>query len=363
MRLISKILLTAVFLSASVLFAEPEAVIPSGPQKGRKLDTSSVRTLLPATPEEVAQYTKEPGDIIVKDFRHEGSFWTARIPAGAAQEMIMQKVTFSKGPDVKWLKAIGIHLEKVPTSVHHQVRFKLKPGKEIELFAPPGETKTPVKPLVGDVTFSADALGPDMGKLFDPRESFVGEHVLARQVMSTQDSWAFFAGAMRFTVRQHKVDTDEGSIQRAFDTGIEKSRGINYTELFDIFCVNCAQSSKEMVDAAAGGRSHIPGSTLLHYLPIFTDLNLKVRGLGKGLLEIATLNDEMAYLNEDKDVKGLARSILREKIVARRRADMDAEAEKNGGAPSLGSFPKMACNFYWGKVTGKKEIYLPRAGP
>lgn len=305
----------------------PYAVLPSGQYAGEQLDTRNMRTLRAITPEEDAKYRQSPDDVILTDFKHQGKFWTARFPADAVQEAIVQKVVFNRFPAISWLRWFGVKTEEIPMNVHQQMRFKLKPGKEIELFAPPGTDQPLANNKLNDIVFSADALGRDMTRLFQPSLSFRGANVLARQFMSTEDSWAYFASGLRFTIEQTAAPFSEEGKQKALNEAIHRSRDVGYTETFEVLAHNCTTAVRECLTSGAGRKPRIFGGNLLLPLPFWTAWSLQARGIGVGAdLRLPTMNEELAHLSEDKELVARGRALARERIAAK-RMDMDDAAK------------------------------------
>src|SRR5205823_2114821 len=70
---------------------DPAALVPAGPYKGLRYDTRYGRSVHLLSPAEAAPYHPAPGEVLVANFGHQGSFWIARVPPDAVKDVIFQE--------------------------------------------------------------------------------------------------------------------------------------------------------------------------------------------------------------------------------------------------------------------------------
>lgn len=333
-------LIIFILLISAVCAAEdpPGAVMPGGPLSGQAIDTREIRSLS-AVPEETAvRFRKEPGDTIVTQFKHDGKFWIARIPAGAVEAAYLQRVDLINLPAVKALRLLGIKTEEIPVIVHQQLRFKLKAGREVELFPLDGAAAAPVR--IPDMVFSADASGVDNTGPFDPLKAVKQEYVLVSRLQSTPESWFTMVGRLRRPVKQYPVNLTDERRQDLLAGAIRASVGSGYSEIFGQFTNNCTTKVHELLDGVASHRPRLPGQGFLNTLPYFPTFTLRQRRmLTPGAEGTPTMNQEFTHLSTDPDMRARLRATIRADIAARRAAEANPGPKRN--------IAGYLCSFVW----------------
>lgn len=264
-----------VFLSlsvaADVLDPYSDAVMPAGPFKGQRLDTSIRRSILMAR--------TEPGTIGFYNFFHEGKFWYASVPEDAVEDVIFQ---------VEYFPAI------VPAA-HTQLRFRLKEGKELTLI-PQATADLPKVAKIRDVIFSGEAtFVAGSNQQYDLVKGLFNHFALSLRVMSLSAKAAQMVTERKHTVRQILVKLTEPEKQRVFRDALKRSHAAGMNRMYNTLAKSCTTEVFDLLDDNVHYKLFNQIFAFLDRIPTNAYLYLKLRGLTypNGASKLPTLNDEM----------------------------------------------------------------------
>ena len=298
-----------------------------GRYKGQLLDTRDRRSVRLLEGEEAKPYLRDPADIVIRNFYHEGKFWTARFLPESVEAVYFQKVRMKT---------------RVPAA-HAQIRFQLKKGKEAELFSADGSV--PRDPKITDVVYSVEAM-PVYGDKYDLYNGTQDHFGLGLRIMSIQEAYSKSIYANDQHVGQILLSVVEKAEQVLLKEAFVRSDELGMDQMYNTIIRSCCTESFRLLDrSSARTWLRMPGYGLV-VLPMLPRTYLYMRGLidFKTLLRNPTpsLEVEFAHLkNTEWWVERLAQlkardAADREAFLARMkrvkdRCDLDAFAHRNDG--------------------------------
>lgn len=313
------LLAAVLILGSSPSWAESEeerAVFPKGKLKGQPLDISSIRSIRFGDEARAEELGAQPGDLIVENVKHNGQWYTARIPAGAVETTHFQSVIVFKIPRTN-----------LPLVAHSQLRFSL--SQPAALYEP--GSSTPVTTL-NDLTFTQDALGTGSGA-FSPLKTLLGRYVAGTQLMSSDENFFRFGMASRFPVRQWKLDLTPEEGQAVLESALTRGDDFGYEKIFGFCGTNCTTTA---FGALSDGRPPRRGifQRFISGIPYFPPTALKANGIG--FEEVDLMQDEFKGLRSSPKMRNRLKA-----LIAATKADRDAKRsekrnvkdEKGGGNP------------------------------
>ena len=202
----------------------PKAVMPAGRLKGQAISAERKRpvTLLPAT--QGIKYGAQPGDLVFANFFSEDRYWIAKLPRGSVSDVILQMEEFFPGSPI----------ELAP---HLQVRFKLKPGKEIHLY-PQAGTRLPRNSIVSDVVVTAGIASVE-GNDYNVLKSFLGDYVKYVRVLNSEDAFQIGISDAKHEIEQIALNLSDERKSELLEEGIRLSDKDGLTKLFFIKKSDC----------------------------------------------------------------------------------------------------------------------------
>lgn len=161
---------------------------------GEQLDLTSTRNIQFLSPQQLNDYhlTPKANFVYVANFRHLGKYWIAAIPTDGVQETLFQFQNLSA------LRKMGIpdFLINWIRFGHIQIRFKMKPGKDIELISQRKDQPLEVA-KINDFSYALNAVRSALHKndSYEPLGDGVKNgYGLSHTFISTQDTVLFFRG-------------------------------------------------------------------------------------------------------------------------------------------------------------------------
>ncbi|MBI2267692.1 MAG: hypothetical protein HYU64_21420 [Armatimonadetes bacterium] len=259
---------------------EPDGIIPEGPFSGKKVDTHVVRSLKLLSLSEAAPYHPEPGDRLVANFRHNDHWWIARIPDDAVQDVIFQQELAPPG--------------RYPNG-HAQIRFTMKPGKEITLIPQvPGDCQdaSPIK----DIIFSADGNRPKgVSGMACPLKG-IEQAIVAYLLMSLDQKCKIMTeNGKLHKVNQFKLPLSDEAEQEVLKTALHMGTRGGMHEMFNFLTRNCTTQAITVLDDSLnyGFISEVLSRITWNGSPNAIPFYLFERGLLNGRAMIPDLEREM----------------------------------------------------------------------
>jgi hypothetical protein len=251
---------------------EPDGIIPEGPFKGRRVDTTRFRsarivpTLAPAG-------SPAAGGMLVANFLHQDTWWLAEVPAGAVADVIVQRQDIPGG--------LG----------HGQIRFRMKPGRPVRLRPQVGQSRGD-EVLVSDTVLSIDGT-PPIGVDGPRKPGGLEQYVIAYLWMSLEQKKRIMGSDTR-RVQQYRLDIGDADKQSVLRAGLARGTRYGMTRMFSLRGQNCTSEMLAVLDAALTyehvhnliGRINVVG------VPAWIELYLRQRGLLKPGVAIADLADD-----------------------------------------------------------------------
>lgn len=299
--------------------------MPRGRYQGQLLDTRDRRSVRLLEGDEAKPYRRGEGEMVITNFYHEGKFWVARFPADCVEAVFFQKVVMKT---------------KVPAA-HAQLRFKFKPGKEVELFGATGER--PRDAHIPDVVYSVEAM-PVYGDKYDLFNGMKDHFGLGLRIMSIQEAYFKSIYANDQHVEQIPLDVIDRAEQVLLREALTRSNEVGMGDMYNTITRSCCTESFRLLDrSSARTWLRMPAYGLV-VLPILPRTYLWLRQLidFKTLLRnpYPSLEEEFAHWKEtpwwaDRLAKLRARDAAdRELFLARMKrvkeaCDLDAFARRN----------------------------------
>jgi hypothetical protein len=239
-------------------FEPNDAVFKKGPHAGELIDISYKRSVHVLSTEEAAPYKPAPGELLIANFRHDGRFWIARVPADAVEEVIFQVEHFPNGKPLE-------------VGSHNQLRFVMKPGRELTLVPQvPGDSSAPVK--LRDFIYSAEAIHAEGAKPFDPASAgdllkgTFGEYGMVYRAVSVEEKLgAMIDGEGRpHPIEQHRLKLEDADRQKLLRAFLADGSEAGLSRTFNTMTRNCTTELVHVFDAELDyGRWRNFGATVL----------------------------------------------------------------------------------------------------
>lgn len=263
-----------------------QARMPNGRHRGKLLDTRWKRTVRLLGQDEGAPYRRAPDDVVMSNFLDGGEFWVVRVPANAVDDIYFQKEEFPA----------------VVPAAHTQLRFRLKPGFEAELF-PQYEGTTPTRATVSDLVFSVDAVQVP-GDVFDVWRGLWNHFGLALRFQSMEEVYYRSVYSRGHVVEQIKLQLPDKDKQDAFREAVRRADEAKMSRMYNTVLQSCTTNAFGILDVAIHGSWYfLVPTSLPHVLPVLPRTYLRFRGLisRSDLLHNSTpsVNEELAALAND----------------------------------------------------------------
>ncbi len=321
------------FIAATPVFGGDEdnyenAYMPRGRYQGQLLDTRDRRSIRIFTDLEASPYRQNADDIIIANFYHEGKFWIARFPADGVDEIFFHKVVMKT---------------KVPAA-HAQLRFKMKKGHEIELYAPAGAA-VPTSNKISDVVYSVEAM-PVYGDKYDLFNGVRNHFGLGLRFMSIEEAYFKSIYLNDQHVEQIPLSVLPNAEQTLLREALVRSDTLGMAQMYNTLTRSCCTESFGLLDrSSARTWLRMPAYGLV-VLPMLPRTYLWLRQLiDFGTLirnQYPSLEEEFAHLKETvgwsaRKAALLARDAADRSAFATRmnlaaqKCDLDAFSRRNQG--------------------------------
>ena len=211
-----------------------DAFMPKGPYSGMRIDTSVGRSVHILSPEEAAPYAPQPGEMLVANVYHDGKFWIARVPADSVQDVIYQREHCGKlGPI---------------DGDHAQVRFVMKPGKEVTLVPQTrGDTSDPIQE--SDFVFTCEGSGVP-GTDWDLGHAALDHFVICYRLLPTSDKrQAMTENGKLHPVDQWSLNLSDSDKQRVFASAMQEGTNAGLGNMYNTLTRNCTTEAVAALDA------------------------------------------------------------------------------------------------------------------
>jgi hypothetical protein len=229
--------------------------------------------------------------ITVTGFYHQGTFWKAIIPKRGVDEIVAQRLNFSKPKR----QSDGTSKPSIFFLNHVQARLKMESGSAIELYPSCGELKGKPAHRILDFCYSVEAVGPH-GRRWNVADALLGNLAVAHRFLSTTDVVFERIILSRMTVHQSPPLPLEAQVRdQLLVAAVQKSHDVGLTKPYFMVrlpcsAANCTSEPLNIVDdvCKAPAWQHF-----FHRLPIHPRGYLKLRGLWQDGKATPTLNAEM----------------------------------------------------------------------
>jgi hypothetical protein len=250
---------------------EPEAILPSGPFAGHRLDVSRFRSVRLLSSEAAPPYGLANGEQLLANVLHDQRWHLARMPTGPVAEVIA-------------------HVEEVPHSfpgAHAQIRFRLKPDHELRLLDSPDVA-------LNDLVYSVEgnfAPGTSSAATGGIEQSGVDYMLMSL----SEKVRAMSVEGRLHRVRQYRLDVTEEQKQEIFQRALEMATQAESQRMFNLLRRNCTTEAIAVLDGALHYPTWRRVLTRLTYsgLPEAMHLYLKERGLLGPDSRLQDLADEL----------------------------------------------------------------------
>ena len=242
---------------------EPQAILPSGPFAGRRLDTAQYRSVRLLSKEEAAPYDPQPGERLAANFMHRGDWHIARIPDSPVADVI-------------------VHVEHVPHSfpgAHAQIRFKLAQGREVTLLRQ-GSLLEPEPARLGEVLYTVEGNFPP-GTSSNPRGG-VQQSGIAYMLMSLQDKVRLMEVDGKLpAIHQYRLQVGAAEKQAVLQRALDIATRAESHKMFNLLRRNCTTEAIRVLDGALHYRTwrRLLSSATYDGLPEAMHIYLAERGL------------------------------------------------------------------------------------
>lgn len=231
---------------------EPDQRMQTGPLKGLCINPVLRRSaqILPA---EIARsyFDVREGDVVVSNFSHQGKFWLARIPIGAATNVRLLVENF---PIVKLPVAGALNV------AHTQFRFGFL-GQKILLKPQTRETSLATVPLeLGEMIFSVENTGP-FGEKFDAGKGLKGHYNIAYRAVSVPDKYDWMVAKQGHQVDQYRLALNAREAARLLYASLQEGTHYGVRRTYGTLGPNCSTELFVLVDnilGTSGNRPAIP---------------------------------------------------------------------------------------------------------
>lgn len=261
---------------------DPSVLLLSGPNKGKCLDTSKLRSII------VLNKGQKTGKVTVANFFHKNKFWIATLKPRNVEKMIFQIENF---------KAI------VPAA-HTQIRIVMNEGSEIQLTSQtPNADGSHDKDSVRQIVFSVEAIMPpglEYGLIEGARNHFG----LAYRFVSMDQRFNDMIKKDHHKVRQYVLNLSEEEKTNVMNNMLKISDENQYQRFYHTTARSCTTEAFEVLDKAKN-YSFIRKVQKRTGSLLFADIyppeaawGLSLRGLTNKDLRIADLADDYTLINE-----------------------------------------------------------------
>lgn len=210
-----------------------QAYMPRGRYQGMLLDTRDRRSIRILDEKAAAPYHKEAGDIVISNFYHEGKFWIARFPADCVHSIYFQKVVMKT---------------RIPAA-HAQLRFKLKAGKDVELYPQIG-AELPQLAKIGDVVYSVEAM-PVYGDKYDLINGVKNHFGLGLRFMSIQEAYFKSCVLNDQHIEQIPLDVPADAEMVLLREALLRSHQLGMKDMYHTIINSCCTASFGLLDHSA----------------------------------------------------------------------------------------------------------------
>jgi hypothetical protein len=217
----------------------------------------------------------------VANFRYKDKFWIAQFPPlkDAIDEVIFEKQRFPlpipRGENM---------------GAHAMIRFKLKPGKEIELVTQ--SKQGPVeRAAVRDFMYSVEAIGVE-GFDFDVFQAMQGKFALAYRFVATEEKFRHVVIKAKQKTEQFRLNLKGDDKATIVESALTLSHESGLKKMYRFTYRNCSTEAFQTLDRVLNYQKYSgkrAGNTMN---PIDADKLLKKRGLIDAASTIPDLNQE-----------------------------------------------------------------------
>lgn len=234
-KLMASVLGLVVCLSAAAGYSMDTAACPlmkAGKYKGQCIDISGKRAV------KVLSQTSD--SITILNFRKEGVFYKAVIPLDQVASLSYEVVDLNAKP-VNFLSLINIS--------HTEMRFRMKPGASIPLFANTAEDNGAPLTSETDMIVSMNYMAPT-GVPYDPVKGFNEDlYASVLQIFSTQDEVKKRFTENKFNVYEIDLNISSKNAALVLREALMVSDRIQYGVAYDTWSSNCTTFLFDILDS------------------------------------------------------------------------------------------------------------------
>ena len=266
---------------------------------------------------------------IVRNFFHDGRFWRARIPLNEVDAIFGQAFNFSSLKRRKTQAGAEVVKDKRGNPKprfgfinHVQSRFRLRPGKTVQLYELDDETNdTPAEEL-SDFVYSIEAVGPP-GVTFDFRNGMSGNLMCAHRFLSTKEMVFERVVILGYYVRESPaLPLSDEEKKNILVRSLQRSDVAGLDETYYLYrCCgtnNCTSNPFAIIDSSVNYNFWQRLGSFLYRLPLNPRLYLRVRGLDADPNHFCVVRDEFSQFIDHPDTRKRKREVVREEIRKRR---------------------------------------------
>lgn len=234
-KILATVLGLSVCLSAAAGYSMDTASCPlmkAGKYKGQCIDTSGKRA--------VKIVSQSADSITVLNFRKAGVFYKAVIPLNQVASLSYEVVDLNASP-VNYLSLINIS--------HTEMRFRMKPGASIPLFANTADDNGAPLASETDIIVSMNYMAPT-GVSYDPVKGFNEDlYASVLQIFATQDEVKKRFTENKFNVYEIDLNISGERAASVLREAMMVSDRIQYSVAYDTWSSNCTTFLFDILDA------------------------------------------------------------------------------------------------------------------